>query len=366
MPRSLSRETSLYLDAVRFAAALTVFFGHFATHNLSGGLFWQMAPFRHDAVIVFFVLSGFVIAHAAEKSEHDLRTYAINRAARLYSVVVPAIAITLLCDLIGGWFDPSYFTWDYSAGPLWQQLVGSLSFTNQFWDAAQFPGSNGPYWSLGYEVPYYAVFACAVFARGMWRYLLPALLLLAAGPTITSLFPLWLLGVAIYHLRHYLRLSERMGWVLFVAPMVVWSVIQFWAMHNHDWVLHDQIPLLSRDRVPADYITGLCFAVNVLGFNAIGHRFTRPLAFAARAIRWMACNTFTLYLVHFPMMKLCVVLSPWDVAATGTRMLSLSATLIVVLVAAQLFERRKDGWRRVIAALIPERAPTLMASSTRA
>ena len=66
----LSRETSLYLDAVRFGAALVVLLGHFAQQDLSGGLFWQVAPFGGDAVIVFFVISGFVIAHATAVKEH--------------------------------------------------------------------------------------------------------------------------------------------------------------------------------------------------------------------------------------------------------------------------------------------------------
>lgn len=353
--RPLSRETSLYLDTVRFIAALAVFFGDFAAHDLSGGLFWRIAPFRHDAVIVFFVLSGFVISHAVTKSEHDVRTYFINRAAQIYSVVVPAIGITLLCDLIGGWVDPNYFAWSYSPGPLWQQLVSSLTFTNQFWTAAQFPGSNGPYWSLGYEVPYYVVFACALFARGLWRFVLPALLLLAAGPTIAALFPLWLLGVAVHRLTAWLRVTERMGWMLFIAPVVVWSAIQFWALRNNGWILHDPIPLLTRDRMPADYLTGLCFAANILGFNAISRRFTMVFGYTARAIRWLAGNTFTLYLVHYPVLKLCATLSPWGVSATATRAISLSVALLVVVIAGQLFERRKDAWRRAIAALIPER-----------
>ncbi|HVA14249.1 MAG TPA: acyltransferase [Stellaceae bacterium] len=355
MPPPLSRETSLYLDAVRFVAALTVFLGHFATRDLSGGLFWQVAPFRHDAVIVFFVLSGFVISHAAAKSEPDARTYIINRAARLYSVVVPAIALTLLCDAIGGRLAPNYFAWSYSPGPLWQQLATSLTFTNQFWNAAFFPGSDGPYWSLGYEVPYYAIFGCALFARGAWRFVLPALLLAVAGPTVAALFPLWLIGAAVQRFGHRVRLTERGGWMLFLGSIVLWSAIQHWALGTNAWIFHDPIPFLTRDRIPADYVTGLCFAVNILGFAAIAHRFVAPLGRGARAIRWAAGSTFTLYLVHYPVMKLCVALAPAGVSAASTRVLCLSATLLAVVVAARLFERHKGAWRRLIAALVPAR-----------
>src|SRR5579875_667998 len=107
----LTRETSLYLDATRALAALVVFLVHFSKPQISGGLFWQVAPFGGDAVIVFFVMSGFVIAHATARGERSAATYFVNRAARIYSVAVPAIALTLACDFIGRWIDPYYNDW---------------------------------------------------------------------------------------------------------------------------------------------------------------------------------------------------------------------------------------------------------------
>jgi peptidoglycan/LPS O-acetylase OafA/YrhL len=49
---------SLYLDALRFGAALTVFLSHYGTGRISGGLFWHLADYGRSAVLVFFVLSG--------------------------------------------------------------------------------------------------------------------------------------------------------------------------------------------------------------------------------------------------------------------------------------------------------------------
>src|SRR5580704_6481223 len=140
-PLPLARETSLYLDVLRVVAALVVFFDHFARPRISGGLFWQIAPFGGDAVIVFFVISGFVIAHATAQSERSAATYFVNRAARIYSVAVPAIVLTLACDLVGRWIDPHYADWSYSPGAPLQQVASSLTFTNEFWHAGYFPGS---------------------------------------------------------------------------------------------------------------------------------------------------------------------------------------------------------------------------------
>ena len=65
----MNRATSLYLDLVRFTAALVVFFGHICGSRFTGGLFWQVGPYADEAVDVFFVLSGFVIAYVAENRE---------------------------------------------------------------------------------------------------------------------------------------------------------------------------------------------------------------------------------------------------------------------------------------------------------
>ena len=51
------------------------------------------------AVGVFFVLSGFVIGYAVHEREKDARSYFVGRAARVYSVAVPALVLTLMSEL---------------------------------------------------------------------------------------------------------------------------------------------------------------------------------------------------------------------------------------------------------------------------
>ena len=87
---SLRRDLSIYLDLLRIAAAAAVFVSHLARHQLTDGWLWRIQPLGHSAVIVFFVLSGFVIQHVASTRDTHVRTFAVNRLARLYSVVLPA------------------------------------------------------------------------------------------------------------------------------------------------------------------------------------------------------------------------------------------------------------------------------------
>jgi peptidoglycan/LPS O-acetylase OafA/YrhL len=348
---SLSHETSLYLDAVRFTAAFIVFLGHFSTYAISGGLFWQIAPFRHDAVVVFFVLSGFVIAHAVAKGERDAARYFINRAARIYSVAVPAIAITLALDFVASRLDPAYCARGCSPGSQWQQVLTSMTFTNQLWNFGMFPGTDGPYWSLGFEVPYYAVFGAALFARGPWRVILPLALLALTGPTVAALFPLWLLGVVIYRLGGK-SLPEWTGWLLFLGSIVVWSAIEARALADNLWILNFPIPGLWRDRIPADYLTGAAFAVNLIGFQSMSHRVAGALRRCQGPIRWLAARTFTLYLLHFPVMRFLAAFLPRGTDAAATLAGTFVVTLLVVLAVAELFELRKGPWRRFFAKLV--------------
>src|ERR1700742_1917757 len=86
----MNRQTSLYLDLVRFLAALAVFVSHICGQRFTGGLLWQSEPYGDEAVDVFFVLSGFVIGYVTDGRETSTRSFAVARLARIYSVALPA------------------------------------------------------------------------------------------------------------------------------------------------------------------------------------------------------------------------------------------------------------------------------------
>jgi peptidoglycan/LPS O-acetylase OafA/YrhL len=137
---------SLYLDILRFSAALLVCLTHLSFLFRIRSFVFELG---HESVIVFFVLSGYVIAYVAEEKEKTFKSYAISRMARIYSVVVPAVAITILLDVIGYRFaqtayPPGYQAW--SAPVI--RIVSSLLFLDKIWfiDIQFF--SNVPYWSI--------------------------------------------------------------------------------------------------------------------------------------------------------------------------------------------------------------------------
>jgi len=71
---------------------------------------------------------------------------------------------------------------------------GNVAFLSQS-GAAYGPVWNPPYWSLCYEVWYYALFGAAVYLPPARRMLWLVLLAAIAGPRILLLLPVWLAGV---------------------------------------------------------------------------------------------------------------------------------------------------------------------------
>jgi peptidoglycan/LPS O-acetylase OafA/YrhL len=150
--RKLPVGTSLYLDVIRFAAAVMVACGHLTQHYFSSG--WtDHTTYAVNAVGIFFVLSGFVIRYITRLKYHSIGEYWIDRAARIYSVVLPAVAFTLVADAISHAVNPGYYLGNWSGNvdhPL-LRLFTNLTFTSQVWSHSIALFSNGPFWSLSYE-----------------------------------------------------------------------------------------------------------------------------------------------------------------------------------------------------------------------
>ena len=145
------------LEALRGFAAIYVVFFHalpqkFYLWGINLGVLFRFGP---ESVILFFILSGFVIKFAYEKSrDKSFKTYFIRRFIRLYT---PLILIFILGYLIkclheGTWADPE-----------WLQLGENLLMLQDV--ITQKPNvitgvymGNGPLWSLSYEWWFYMMF----------------------------------------------------------------------------------------------------------------------------------------------------------------------------------------------------------------
>ena len=104
------------LDCIRWIAAGSVVLGHLRalafvdyagmtnTGLMFRGLFF-MAGFGHQAVLVFFVLSGYLVGGEVlatlQRGTFNGGRYAVNRSTRLYAVYVVALTLGGLFDWVG-------------------------------------------------------------------------------------------------------------------------------------------------------------------------------------------------------------------------------------------------------------------------
>ena len=327
--------------------------GHLSGQRLTGGAFWQLGRFLGEAVVVFFVLSGFVISFAMERRDGTPGAYALSRASRVLSVAVPALVLTFALDTLGRALAPGLYTaaWGYQPRGRALQFLAGLFFVNQVWFLDLPPGSDLPYWSLGFEVWYYVVFGLVAFRRAGWG----ALAALVAGPRILCLFPLWLLGVGAHRLcRRGWPGGQAAGWLLAGGAMLAWAAAEaaFW---RPGWPsLPVPAPFRSLDLLHS-YVVGLLIAGTIVGLEAAsGPTTARVAARLARPVRWLAGATFSLYLFHLPVAQALRALSPWPAASPSNRALVLGGTVAAVFLLAQVTERRREPWRRALSRL---RAP---------
>jgi len=344
---------STYLDAVRFMAAVAVFISHVSVQRFTGGFLWQSEPYGDEAVDVFFVLSGFVIAYVSNQSETTLRGYAIARLARIYSVAFPVLLVTFALDAIGIKLRPDLYsaTWGYVAHGKVLQFVTSLSFTDRLWWADIHQGSDKPYWSLSFEVWYYVIFACIIFGKGRAKIVSTVIAVILAGPNIISLFPLWLIGVGCYHVCSHER-DKTLGMALCIGPLLLWVTYEIWAWHGHR-LTGIELPWTSnRDQILQDYVVGSLFAVHLVGFNTISSGISGVLLRFSKQIKWAAGATFTIYLFHYPITQFLTTVIPWEPSALPTRLVLFPGVLVIMFAIAELTERRKEGWRQLFANLV--------------
>lgn len=218
----------MWFDFSRGSAAILVLINHSralvfdefsaGSRNILHKIFFFIAGFGHEAVVLFFVLSGFFIIRSIHESmiskRWNVREYIINRITRLWLVLIPALLLSLLWDTIGlNNFSTAYtYTGTIKSLPEISPTgkLGMDAFLGNmfFLQTIKFPtyGSNGALWSLANEFWYYLIFPLFYFSivkfyNRIIRILLLMLALLSlffVGSAISIYFLVWLMGGVAY------------------------------------------------------------------------------------------------------------------------------------------------------------------------
>jgi peptidoglycan/LPS O-acetylase OafA/YrhL len=373
----MTKTMSIFLDALRFLAAILVVFAHFTQPSFS-----LIGPddtiYGIGAVAAFFVLSGFVISYVVTKREGTARQYAAARIARIYSVLVPAILLSSVVLVIGIKLDSAYMR-GWVGSELLQPVVSRhawtlllertifpLTFLNSFretwWE--MLPPLDSPIWSLGYEVGYYILFGVFVFGKGFVRVILLLLVAFLLGPSILRLLPVWLAGVWLHRTTAKMHLtparSRGLGVLCLlgvVATCVFWQDYARWVSLPHGPIVAGL--LQGRDRAYFTYVYYYWGAATCLLILAVA-QFQQPLGRILdpieRPIRWCAGHTFSLYLFHFPLFVFLFVTTHYDRTSFRSVALVFVADVLLCMCLSTISEDRKDWWRKTITRCLVGRA----------
>lgn len=356
-----------WFDVVRGLAALAVCAGHlramvFVDRGEIVSSAWWHAPFYlvtgfgHQAVMVFFVLSGYLVGGSIVRNRHTFSWpgYAVARLTRLWTVLLPALLFTAAADAVLRGVDGRALQGAYQqlwmSGPTgdYDASISAFVANALFLQTIVSPvfGSNGPLWSLANEFWYYALFplllaipfprfrpasiGVAVLSAGLIWYLPSGLV--ASGA-------IWLLGVLMF-----LVSGVRVAPAIRAFTFTLSGVLLLLALSATK-----SVSMLGGLASWGDYAVGSTFAV--FAWHLIG----LP-ALASRRIKTMAAllsdTSFTIYLFHFPLIVMlgAVVLRGRQFQPSGFSLAWYLATLSAVLgfcyVAWFLFERRTASVRR--------------------
>jgi peptidoglycan/LPS O-acetylase OafA/YrhL len=304
----MKKEFSIYLDALRFVSSALVLLQHASDPRFNRARL-PLSNLGHYAIVVFLVLSGYVIAFVTDTKERTAAAYLSSRASRIYSVALPVVLLTPLLDLAGESLAPALYAGNTTHSMPLLRAATSLTFLNEVWTVSITSFSNVPYWSLCYEVWYYVAFAAFTYLRGRARVAALAAIALLLGPQIVLLSPVWITGVALYRWRSPARWPPALGWALAVVSL--WLLAAFVYLDTKERVMDELTKLLAArphdvlsfsECFPADYALALILAMNFLGVRQIAPALRGLLLPLEGPVRWAAGFSFSLYLLHQPLL----------------------------------------------------------------
>jgi len=356
MKKAMDRQFSLYLDFWRFTAAVLVVLSHLTHFDIAAGEWSNSIPTNgRDAVIVFFVLSGLVIYYSTKKAALSLSEYIVARAVRIYSVALPVLLLTVCVDLVVIQFNPQNYTGLYQYEKLYIYIPFHLAFLGEIWTLSEQPFTVPPYWSLGYEVWYYALFGLLFFYKGMKRIILFILLFLAVGYKLWILFPIWLAGILLLFLIERTEPKQWLAWLLFIVPIFMygyfkWSGCDVFLIEfgQKNWPF-ESLSLGSASKYGSDYVVCLLFLVHLYGARFIQLSWVFQLQ---KPITLLASYTFTLYLVHAPVMKTIEHNFAINTQSFITTLLVLFWVALMTYIVGTLTEKRKMLFKPGVVACI--------------
>lgn len=296
--------------------------------------FYTITGFGNQAVIIFFVVSGFLVGGAgwrayAARNWHPV-SFFLRRLVRLWIVLFPALILTFLIDTLGRSINPSLYLGEYfslftsgpspasnfEAGQSFCTFLGNMFFLQTI--EVPVYGTNSPLWSLANEFWYYTCFIAGLTVAASNQHMavravcLAGLIYLLTYLPVHILIPgiLWVSGAAVA-----VGLQQAHG-RRFGSIAVIAANLFFWGS-----MLSVRIGTFSNiGTIGSDIVTGVATALFLM---VMAHRAQLPKPFARFAF-FISEYSYTVYLIHFPILMFVAA-----VFVQGTQM-TLSTTSLAL------------------------------------
>lgn len=325
----------IFLDGLRGLAALYVMIGHarwllwegfqqYSAHSAdytlwNKALVYFLTIFRygHEAVLFFFVLSGFVIhlkysfkIKTEPFQSFDFWNYLYRRAKRIYPPFLYALLITFLFDFLGN--NILGFESIYSSNTLYPLInknihlnvqgttfIGNLFFLIDAYVPAF--GTNNPLWSLKYEWWFYMIYPLFWLISRRSIFLATAIMfILFIGSFFPSIWPIkllqqifglmlsWWMGALLADI-YTGRIKINFKWLTPLTILIIPSLLK--------WIVD---PIISDTLIALGFsgIIAICFFLQEKNIEL------KPL----NQLKWLGDMSYTLYVIHFPIL---VFISGW-------------------------------------------------------
>lgn len=306
MKPRLSDGQSVYLDFVRGLSAFAVLVGHTFAYIPNPPALGTFYPVQSYAVVVFFVLSGFLIClSTVSKPGYTYGAYLIDRFSRVYTALVPTILLILIVDTLmglvpaGGW---SMTTILANFG-----LLMGIPFERVFPELPWFQplGTGRPLWTVAVEWWLYVAFGFMFFMTRLrtisWIVALVltpiSFLVVLRYGSVESLALVWFISAAAA--IPILRLDKDMSRKIGPPILLFWGGVAIWKF----LILRTIGASSAVNFYDAHFMYFTTVAIFAIMICVKGYDILEKTMLAIRPFaRWFADISYSLYLTHYTLL----------------------------------------------------------------
>lgn len=278
--------------------------------------FYAVTGLGHQAVMVFFVLSGYFVGGGVLRAGTRFLwgNYLVSRLSRLWMVLIPALLITWGIGKVLDIYAPAvllganYDLWHSGPKPgEYSDSLGTFLANVLFLQTITSPvfGTNGPLWSLANEFWYYMMFPLLaivmgrVGAAGYFSRAIAFAIMLAIAwwlpREILDGFMIWMMGVAVYVLQPRMQSLDAITARMASLVALVLFVLSLGYSKSDAW--------MRTLSVEPDFVVGMAFSLLCLSltYRPFPEMRWPRIAHLSRALSEIS---YSFYLSHFPIVIL--------------------------------------------------------------